>query len=71
MFNFLITLESVHYNISDTLNSTGLVFNKEKNAEMHRSILKKFSFKIPNRNLCPLYIKVKSITYNIPTFHRN
>lgn len=35
MFNFLITLESVLYNISDILNSTGLVFNKEK---MHKCI---------------------------------
>ena len=35
MFNFLITLESVHYNIFDILNSTGLVFNKEK---MHKCI---------------------------------
>lgn len=35
MFNFVITLESVGYNISDILNSTELVFNKEK---MHKSI---------------------------------
>ena len=54
MFNFLITLESVGYNTSDILNSTELVFNKEKNAQKHRSILKRFSFKIPSSNLCPL-----------------
>lgn len=71
MFNFLITLERVHYNISDILNSAGLVFNKEKNAQMHKSILKRFSFKMPSSNLCPLQINVKSITYNISTFHWN
>ena len=54
MFNFLITLESVRYNTSDILNSTGLVFSKEKNVQMHRSILKRFSFKMRSSNLRPL-----------------
>ena len=31
----MITLESVHFNTSDMLNCTGLVFNKEK---MHKCI---------------------------------